>query len=84
MRNTYLNFIDGGSEGSVNSEEVKKATAGDLLLSKVSDYVMNGWPIKEENSEMKPFMIRSSEITVEKGVLLWGHRVIMPSTLRNR
>ena len=33
---------------------------------------------------LKPYMIRRNELTVQSGCLLWGYRVIIPPTLREK
>lgn len=83
---TYLNFINVSSPSAINSELVKGELSTDPILSKIFEFVKNGWPTKvnDEDNELKPFFTRSSEITIENGVLLWGHRVLIPSSLRNQ
>ena len=55
------------------------------MLSKVHDLVLDGWPEEFEiESNLKPFGSRKDELSVEKGVVLWGNRVVVPQSLQDR
>ena len=45
------------------------------------EYVKHGWNNNTSN-ELLPYFQRRFEITIEKDILLWGERVIIPETLR--
>ncbi|CAL8071712.1 unnamed protein product [Orchesella dallaii] len=62
---------------------IKKATAKDLILSRVISYSKSGWPaqLPEADKNLQPFFIRRYELTVVQDVLMWGIRVVIPSTL---
>ncbi|XP_056323408.1 uncharacterized protein K02A2.6-like [Danio aesculapii] len=64
----------------VTATQVRKGTRNDPVLSKVMDIVMTG---KDENHdlELKPYLTRRHELSVQTGCLLWGRRVIIPPTL---
>jgi hypothetical protein len=55
-------------------------TGQDPVLARVLEFVRNGWPEKVE-PEFKPFSSRK-EMSVLKGYLLWGSRVVVPSAGR--
>ncbi len=65
----------------VTAAQVRKGTRNDPILSKVMDFVMTG---KGENDdlELKPYVSRRHELSVQSGCLLWGRRVIIPPALR--
>ena len=65
-------------------EEIRNHTRKDAVLSKVMRYTLDGWPnhLAEDEAELKPFYDRRNEITLEKGVLMWGMRIIVPPKLR--
>ena len=46
-------------------------------LSKVLQYVLQGWP-SEEDSELEPYSSRRLELSAFEGCILWGSRVIVP------
>ncbi len=66
----------------VTSVQVKAYTRRDPVMSRVVDFVLNGWP--EEfcaSEELRPYATRANELAVENGCLLWGSRVVIPSSL---
>ena len=44
-------------------------------------YTVTEWPSVVSES-LKPFFNRRNEISVEKGILLWGYRIIVPEKFR--
>ena len=44
---------------------------------------MKGWAIPQDE-QIKPFYQRRDELTVHCGVLMLGHRVVIPVKLRNK
>lgn len=81
---TYLHLI---YESSIplSCEDIKKETQKDLVLKKIMGYVKHGWPnlTPEEGVELKAFYQRKDELAVEQGILMWGYKVVIPSSLRN-
>ena len=69
----------------VSTRQIKHCTDRDPLLSKVKRYVQQGWPeaVSEENV-MKPYERRKNELSLQDGCVLWGSRVIIPPSLRER
>ena len=53
----------------VTAKDIAKATMVDPVLSRVYQYVVNGWPT-EVSEDLKPFKQRSLELTVEANCLL--------------
>lgn len=45
------------------------------------NFVRNGWP-SNCKTDVKEFFIKKHELTLEKGVLMWGHRAIIPFRFR--
>ena len=70
----------------VTSAEVKKHTARDRDLSRVMQFMMDGWPQKlsSEEKSFQPFHTRRDELSIIGGVIMWGMRVVIPITLRNK
>jgi transposase InsO family protein len=69
-------------EQIINSTEVKKETAKDPVLSKVLDYMKNGWP-EAHDEELRIYFNKRQEISVEDDILMWDSRVIVPNSLRD-
>ncbi|CAB4022196.1 Hypothetical predicted protein, partial [Paramuricea clavata] len=67
----------------VTAEQVKRETQRDPLLVKVHELVMKGWSTPQDEA-IKPFYQRKDELTVHCGVLMLGHRAIIPAKLRNQ
>ena len=65
----------------IQSSEIKKATRADKHLRKVMSYTLRGWPTRVPQV-LSPHHTRRLELTVEGGCLLWGIRVVIPTTLR--
>ncbi|XP_041820347.1 uncharacterized protein K02A2.6-like [Chelmon rostratus] len=65
----------------VTSVHVKKHTRADPILSEVVDIITRGRRgVMTEN--LKPYLVRRNELSVQSGCLLWGNRVIIPPPLR--
>ena len=67
----------------VSSEQLETATRQDPLLSRVHQYIQEGWP-DSTTEEFKPFRDRQLELTTQGNAVLWGSRVIIPSKLHSR
>lgn len=68
----------------VTADRVRRSTETDKILSKVQYFVLNGWPCREEISpELRMWLKKKDELTVESGCLLWGTRVIIPEGLQH-
>ena len=70
----------------VSEIEVREETRKDPLLLSVLSKILTGW--EDSNSalgnQLAPFKTKRSELTTEGGCVLWGSRVIIPKTLRER
>ena len=79
---SYLHYCE-QSQLPIRAVDIKQHTIKDETLSKVMKYVMCGWEIDDTaHSELKSYKSRQNEITVEQGCLMWGHRIIIPETLK--
>ncbi|MEE4247260.1 MAG: RNase H-like domain-containing protein, partial [Kangiellaceae bacterium] len=74
-------LMDCLDEGPVTAAQVKNWTRRDPLLSRVMDFVLNGWPAVAD-TDLRPFASRAAELSVEDGCLLWGSRVVVPAAGR--
>ena len=66
----------------VTAEQIWKATRNNLLLSKVRQYTLTGWPQNYEQA-LTPYYQRKNELSVECGCLMWGSRVVIPPKLQS-
>ena len=62
----------------VTSRQIKTWTRKDPILSRVLNYVLQGWPAAIEDDKLKPFVTRKLELSSHDGCLLWGNRVVIP------
>ena len=63
------------------AKRLRKATSTDPVLSKVMKYSQHDWPAVI-SEELKPFYHWRYELTTEAGCLLWGTRVVIPTSCR--
>ncbi|XP_068237056.1 uncharacterized protein [Palaemon carinicauda] len=69
----------------VTAKSVTRETLHDAVLARALYYTRNGWPDSEDVAqELKPFHSRQREFSIEKGCLLWGARVVIPSRYRTQ
>nr|XP_055061179.1 uncharacterized protein K02A2.6-like [Misgurnus anguillicaudatus] len=76
-----LSYLD---ELPVTAVDIAQTTETDPVLKKVKDYVMSGWPKHIVEEKIKPYFAKKFELSVEHDCLLWGYRVVIPETLRDR
>ncbi|XP_015280720.1 PREDICTED: uncharacterized protein K02A2.6-like [Gekko japonicus] len=43
-----------------------------------------GWPMGSMEHEFQPYKTRQNELSISKGCVLWGNRVVVPDTLRQQ
>ncbi|RUS88832.1 hypothetical protein EGW08_003377 [Elysia chlorotica] len=75
-----FNFVD---ELPVTATDIAKETLKDPLLKQVFNFAARGWPSKPSD-DVRAFTARKHEISIDNGCLLWGTRVIIPTSLRSR
>ena len=69
----------------VSAAQIRSQTGRDPTLSKVRQFVMQGWPTTlVASTELQPYYQRCQELSVEDGCLLRGTRVIVPPSLRGK
>ena len=64
-------------DSPVTADDIRVWTRRDPLLAKVLQFVKDGWPDQCED-DMKPFVSRKQELSLHKGCILWGTRVVIP------
>ncbi|CAK1585321.1 unnamed protein product [Parnassius mnemosyne] len=79
---TYLHFA---SEALlIDNNSLKRETARDAILGRVLGYIRDGWPQDIEIKDIKPYFHRQKELYEELGCVMWGHRVVVPSSCREK
>ena len=62
--------------------QIRNHTRRDPTLAKVLHHVQSGWPECSFPTPVKPYANRKLELSVDSGCVLWGARVIIPTSLR--
>ncbi|XP_014210491.1 uncharacterized protein K02A2.6-like [Copidosoma floridanum] len=81
---TYLHSVVQSEIARFDYKTVARETSNDKILSIVKRLVesgckVNGWP-----DELKSYAQRKDELSVKRGCLMWGQRVIIPQKVRKR
>ncbi|XP_032067723.1 uncharacterized protein K02A2.6-like [Thamnophis elegans] len=66
----------------LSAADIARESARDQVISRVLDWVKRGWPKDPVDPVYLPFKSRLAELSVQRGCLLWGHRVVVPASLR--
>ena len=67
----------------VTAMQIREATRGDPVLSRVVYCILHGWPAKDSiPEELKIYYTKQDEFTVEDGCFLRGIRVLVPAKYR--
>ena len=67
----------------VTATQIAWWTTNDPVLSQVRTWVREGWPQKVAD-DVRPYKIRSHELSVEADCVVWGTRVVIPPAGRRR
>jgi hypothetical protein len=68
----------------VKAADIAQATRRDPVLSKVYQHCMAGWAEKCTDEDIKPYHVRRHELSCEQGCVMWGIRVVIPLSLRDK
>ena len=62
----------------LTAADIRGWTTKDPVLSRVSRYLLTGWPEKIDDITLKPYSQRRNEFSIMEGCVLWGSRVVVP------
>lgn len=79
---SYINYVEDAFP--VSAQDVASATQKDTVLKNIYNYVINGWPRTTESVNESPYFNRKESISLDRGCLLYNHRVIIPEPLRRQ
>lgn len=77
---TYLNHVTSGTK-TIDINIILEETEKDPVLKLVRNFLKRGWP-KELDNAFTPYKRRDRELVLENNVIMWGHRMVIPKTLR--
>lgn len=81
----YLNFVENEFSKPIRSKDVAIEVSNDEDLIKVVKMIKEGWKENnefKENKELRSYYHRRNELTLEKGIIMWGYRVVIPKKFR--
>ena len=65
------------AESLVTADYIRSWTQRDPILASVLQYVCQGWP-NQGDHKLNPFSAKKEKLSVHKGCILWGSRVVVP------
>ncbi|XP_049886596.1 uncharacterized protein K02A2.6-like isoform X1 [Pectinophora gossypiella] len=77
---TYLHFASDAL--LLDYKMLRRETATDPILSRISSFITDGWPAKVDIKELKPYWNRKKELYTELGCVMLGNRVVIPAACR--
>jgi hypothetical protein len=69
-----LKFLE---ENVITADHIREWTRRDPVLSKVAQYLLEGWSDLEDKT-LTVFSNRREELSLQDGCILWGNRVVIP------
>ncbi|CAK1595308.1 unnamed protein product [Parnassius mnemosyne] len=79
---SYINLLE--DTIPVNFKDISIETKKDTVLSRITGYVMFGWPFSTKCDDEKPYFDRKQEMLLDLGCLIYKYRVVIPPSLRER
>ena len=61
----------------VTSRQIKSWTRKDLILSRVMNFVLQGWPASNTYDQLRSYFTRKLELSLYDGCRLWGSRLVI-------
>ncbi|XP_026536196.1 uncharacterized protein K02A2.6-like, partial [Notechis scutatus] len=68
----------------ITASDISRETNKDKRLARVLHWVEKGWPEKDDDETFRTFRNRQTELSLQKGCLLWGNRVVIPGKLQRK
>ncbi|XP_026533522.1 uncharacterized protein K02A2.6-like, partial [Notechis scutatus] len=68
----------------ITASDIARETNKDKRLARVLHWVAKGWPEKDSDDAFRTFRNRQTELSLQKGCLLWGDRVVIPEKLQGK
>ena len=84
MKRGYVKSFTTRRHTTVDTIKVKQWIARDPVLSRIKQFVQQGWPSVVEDIKLQPYFTRKNELSVHEGCLLWRSRVVIPPQGREK
>ncbi len=69
---------------TVKAAQIKSWTERDPALAIVKKFCMTSWPSATQDEQLRPYVQRQTEISIQDGCLFWGSRVVIPAKGRQQ
>lgn len=79
----FINFMY-DELNPVTIENIREETFKDEILQQVSKFINQGWPRKNTNPDLKPYFDCRLQLTIEKGCIMRGHKIVIPRYFREQ
>ena len=73
-----INLLHHLTGTTINASNIRRWTDTNPILSRVRQFILQGWPNTQLDDEYQPFCKRKAELSVLDGCVLWGSRVVVP------
>ncbi|XP_028134201.2 uncharacterized protein K02A2.6-like [Diabrotica virgifera virgifera] len=79
---TYIHFTESIEYWPINNKVLREETDKDGILRAIKMYIKTErWP-KHLSDEIMPFYHKRQELYLDEHIIMWGHRIVVPSSLR--
>lgn len=82
IEEVQINFFNFSNDAPVDWAMIQKNTMSDPVLSKVFNYVHDGWP-KVITEPIKPYFAKRLSLSTESKSVYYINRIVVPSSLRS-
>ena len=77
----WISYLE---ELPVTARDNAASTTKDPVLARVYDFTLHGWPQALDDPVLQPYFSQKQELSVDRGCVLWGLRVVIPEKYRVR
>ena len=82
--NVECYFLEPEIVTTLTSQMIQKETRVGPVLSQVYSFIIGGWPNVVVDPSFALFKSKRDELTTQQGCILWGTRVVVPSSLQEK
>lgn len=76
-------YVNQSEMETLDWEKIQNESKTDAIFSKIIRYLTDGWPGKKcIQDEILPFYNIRNELTLDRGFLFWGYRILIPPAIR--
>ncbi|CAD5222802.1 unnamed protein product [Bursaphelenchus xylophilus] len=84
MEERHVLAVEAEQSWPISLSKVRKLTQGDKVLQEVLAHIRKGWPEKCPSDKLVPYFRKRHSLTIVKGCIVKGHRIVIPRELRQR